>query len=100
MISAIWGRIPAIRLQMAQKTVVEHPEVYCAVAPCAIPATYVAVSALGFTVGGITSGNVATGMMSTAAIANGGGVAVGSVVSLLQSIGVLGVTNLGLLPAV
>lgn len=45
------------------------------------------VSALGFTSAGIAAGSVAAKMMSAAAIANGGGVAAGSSVAVLQSIG-------------
>ncbi|XP_065553984.1 interferon alpha-inducible protein 27-like protein 2A isoform X2 [Lathamus discolor] len=47
----------------------------------------VAVGALGFTSTGIAAGSVAAKMMSAAAIANGGGVAAGSTVAVLQSIG-------------
>uniref|UniRef100_A0A8C0BPT0 Uncharacterized protein n=1 Tax=Buteo japonicus TaxID=224669 RepID=A0A8C0BPT0_9AVES len=43
--------------------------------------------ALGFTGTGIAAGSVAAKMMSAAAIANNGGVAAGSVVSVLQSVG-------------
>uniref|UniRef100_A0A8D2PAY2 Uncharacterized protein n=1 Tax=Zosterops lateralis melanops TaxID=1220523 RepID=A0A8D2PAY2_ZOSLA len=50
----------------------------------------VAIGALGFTGAGITAGSIAAKMMSAAAIANGGGVAAGSTVAVLQSIGVLG----------
>uniref|UniRef100_H2ZRK4 Uncharacterized protein n=1 Tax=Latimeria chalumnae TaxID=7897 RepID=H2ZRK4_LATCH len=46
-----------------------------------------AVGALGFTQVGIAGASVAAKMMSAAAIANGGGVAAGSVVSVLQSVG-------------
>ncbi|XP_053382193.1 uncharacterized protein LOC123540579 [Mercenaria mercenaria] len=50
----------------------------------------VVVSALGFKAGGIVAKSVAANMMSSAAIANGGGIVVGSTVSVLQSVGVLG----------
>lgn len=46
-----------------------------------------AIGALGFTSAGIAAGSVAAKMMSAAAIANGGGVAAGSSVAVLQSIG-------------
>lgn len=47
------------------------------------------LGAVGFTSAGITPGSYAAGMMSAAATANGGGVAAGSLVSLLQSAGIL-----------
>lgn len=50
----------------------------------AIPA---AVGAVGFTGAGIAAGSIGAKMMSAAAIANGGGVASGSLVAILQSIG-------------
>lgn len=46
-----------------------------------------ALGAIGFTSAGITAGSSAAGMMSGAAVANGGGVAAGSLVSVLQSAG-------------
>ena len=49
------------------------------------------VNALGFTAEGIVAGSTAAGMMSTAAVAEGGGVATGSTVAMLQSIGATGV---------
>ncbi|XP_067167548.1 interferon alpha-inducible protein 27-like protein 2A [Apteryx mantelli] len=48
--------------------------------------------ALGFTAKGIAAGSIATKMMSAAAIANGGGVASGSLVALLQSAGAAGLS--------
>ncbi|KAM7083467.1 interferon alpha-inducible protein 27, mitochondrial-like isoform 1-T1 [Ciconia maguari] len=48
------------------------------------------ICALGFTTAGIAAGSVAAKMMSAAAIANGGGVAAGSTVAVLQSIGAAG----------
>lgn len=45
------------------------------------------LSAVGFTAAGIAAGSLAAKMMSAAAIANGGGVAAGSVVALGQSAG-------------
>ncbi|NWX06832.1 IFI27 protein, partial [Caloenas nicobarica] len=57
------------------------------------------IGALGFTSAGITAGSLAAKMMSAAAIANGGGVAAGSTVAVLQSIGAAGLslgTKIGL----
>lgn len=45
------------------------------------------VSALGFKAAGIAAGSIAAKMMSAAAIANNGGVAAGSTVAVLQSVG-------------
>ncbi|NXO53298.1 I27L1 protein, partial [Aramus guarauna] len=50
----------------------------------------VGIYALGFTATGIVAGSVASKMMSVAAIANNGGVAAGSPVAVLQSIGAAG----------
>ncbi|KAM9787761.1 interferon alpha-inducible protein 27-like protein 1 [Syngnathus typhle] len=47
----------------------------------------VGLGAIGFTSAGIAPGSIAAGMMSTAAIDNGGGVAAGSPVAILQSAG-------------
>lgn len=47
----------------------------------------VALGAAGFTAAGITAGSYAASMMSAAALANGGGVAAGSAVALLQPAG-------------
>ncbi|XP_051493937.1 uncharacterized protein LOC127393154 isoform X5 [Apus apus] len=57
----------------------------------AIPAV---VSAMGFTAGGIAAGTLAAKMMSATAIANGGGVAAGSTVAVLQSVGAAGLSRL------
>ncbi|NXH68378.1 I27L1 protein, partial [Hydrobates tethys] len=57
------------------------------------------ISALGFKATGIAAGSVAAKMMSAAAIANNGGVAAGSTVAVLQSIGAAGfsfATKIGL----
>lgn len=48
------------------------------------------VGAIGFTSTGIAGGSMAASMMSSAAIANGGGVATGSLVAICQSIGAAG----------
>ncbi|XP_056282722.1 interferon alpha-inducible protein 27-like protein 2B [Pseudoliparis swirei] len=50
------------------------------------------LGAIGFTSGGIAVGSYAAGMMSTAAIANGGAVAAGSTVAVLQAMGAAGLT--------
>uniref|UniRef100_A0A8C3T7M9 Uncharacterized protein n=1 Tax=Chelydra serpentina TaxID=8475 RepID=A0A8C3T7M9_CHESE len=50
----------------------------------------------GFTAAGIATGTVAAKMMSAAAVANGGGVAAGSAVAVLQSIGKQRGANLSL----
>ena len=46
-----------------------------------------ALTAVGFTTTGIAANSVAAGMMSASAVANGGGVAAGSIVAVLQSLG-------------
>ncbi|XP_054861717.1 interferon alpha-inducible protein 27-like protein 2A [Amphiprion ocellaris] len=51
------------------------------------------LGAIGFTSAGIAAGSYAAGMMSTAAIANGGGVAAGSLVAILQSAGMAGLSG-------
>ncbi|CAL8291323.1 unnamed protein product [Gadus morhua 'NCC'] len=43
------------------------------------------LGAAGFTAAGITVGSMAAGMMSAAAVANGGAVAAGTTVAVLQS---------------
>ncbi|KAG7334473.1 hypothetical protein KOW79_002880 [Hemibagrus wyckioides] len=45
---------------------------------------------VGFGTAGISAGSIAASMMSSAAIANGGGVAAGSLVAVLQSVGAAG----------
>ena len=58
--------------------------------PCAVVTTVAApfvLGAIGFTSAGIAAGSYAASMMSAAAIANGGGVAAGSAVAVLQSVG-------------
>lgn len=49
----------------------------------------VALGAIGFTSAGIVAGSFAASMMSAAAITNGGGVAAGGLVAVLQSAGML-----------
>ena len=60
-----------------------------------IVAAPVAVSTLGFTTAGIGAGSLAASMISTAAIANGDGIAAGSVVAVLQSVGAAGLGTVG-----
>ena len=58
--------------------------------PCSastVAAVPVVLSAVGFTSAGITASSLAAKMMSISAIANGGGVAAGSLVATLQSVG-------------
>jgi hypothetical protein len=45
------------------------------------------LGAVGFTAAGITVGSYAAGMMSAAAVANGGAVAAGTTVAVLQAAG-------------
>lgn len=47
----------------------------------------VVLGTMGFTSAGIAASSVAAKMMSAAAISNGGGVAAGSLVATLQSVG-------------
>lgn len=53
----------------------------------AVGSVPVVLSAMGFTGTGIAASSIAANMMSSAAIANGGGVAAGSLVATLQSVG-------------
>ncbi|XP_069132782.1 interferon alpha-inducible protein 27-like protein 2A isoform X1 [Argopecten irradians] len=53
----------------------------------------VATSAVGFTSAGIASGSLAAKAMSVSALANGGGVAGGSAVAVLQSVGAAGLAT-------
>ena len=53
------------------------------------------LSLVGFTSGGIAVGSWAASMMSTAAVANGGAIAAGSMVATLQSVGVAGLGYFG-----
>lgn len=57
----------------------------CAVGAVALAP--VALGAAGFTSAGIAAGSIGSYMMSATAVANGGGVAAGSVVAVLQSAG-------------
>uniref|UniRef100_A0A8C8VVD7 Interferon alpha-inducible protein 27-like protein 2A n=1 Tax=Peromyscus maniculatus bairdii TaxID=230844 RepID=A0A8C8VVD7_PERMB len=50
------------------------------------------LSAVGFTSTGIAASSLAAKMMSLSAIANGGGVAAGSLVATLQSVGAAGLS--------
>ncbi len=58
----------------------------------AVGAAPVVLGAIGFTGAGIAASSLAAKMMSAAAIANGGGVAAGSVVALAQSAGMAGLS--------
>uniref|UniRef100_A0A8C5FAB9 Uncharacterized protein n=1 Tax=Gadus morhua TaxID=8049 RepID=A0A8C5FAB9_GADMO len=64
--------------------------IQCGAASGAVFAAPFVLGVVGFTSAGIAAGSIASSLMSTAAVANGGGVAVGSMVALLQSAGVLG----------
>ncbi|XP_026634469.1 interferon alpha-inducible protein 27-like protein 2A [Microtus ochrogaster] len=61
--------------------------------PVGVGATPVVLTAMGFTGTGIAAASIAAKMMSAAAIANGGGVAAGSMVAALQSVGVVGLST-------
>lgn len=65
-------------------------------ATAAVVAAPLVIGAMGFGAGGIAAGSYAAGMMSSAAIANGGAVAAGSLVATLQSIGAAGFGLAGL----
>ncbi|XP_056447197.1 interferon alpha-inducible protein 27-like protein 2 isoform X1 [Gadus chalcogrammus] len=56
----------------------------------AVVAAPFVLGAAGFAAAGITAGSWAAGMMSAAAIANGGAVAAGTTVAVLQSLGAAG----------
>ena len=58
----------------------------------AVGSVPVVLSAVGFTSAGIAASSLAAKMMSAAAIANGGGVAAGSLVATLQSVGAAGLS--------
>uniref|UniRef100_A0A452EAY0 Uncharacterized protein n=1 Tax=Capra hircus TaxID=9925 RepID=A0A452EAY0_CAPHI len=63
--------------------------------PCSastVVAVPVVLGAVGFTSTGITASSLAAKMMSISAIANGGGVAAGSLVATLQSVGASGLS--------
>ncbi|XP_055449006.1 interferon alpha-inducible protein 27-like protein 2A [Psammomys obesus] len=59
----------------------------------ALTAAPVALSAMGFTGAGIAASSIAAKMMSASAIANGGGVAAGSLVATFQSVGAAGLST-------
>ncbi|KAM9606586.1 interferon alpha-inducible protein 27-like protein 1 [Morphnus guianensis] len=81
----------AIAQSLAMENTVKRAAVGAAVgvgvALVGIPA---GIWALGFTGTGIAAGSMAAKMMAAAAIANNGGVAAGSMVSVLQSVGAAG----------
>ncbi|XP_029427289.1 interferon alpha-inducible protein 27-like protein 2 isoform X2 [Rhinatrema bivittatum] len=57
--------------------------------------TPLVIGMAGFTTVGIAAGSIAAKMMSAAALANGGGVAAGGTVAILQSIGAAGFSIAG-----
>ncbi|XP_067329807.1 interferon alpha-inducible protein 27-like protein 2A [Anolis sagrei] len=59
----------------------------------AVVAAPLVLGAVGYTATGIAVGSLAAKMMSAAAIANGGGVAAGSTVAVLQSVGAAGLST-------
>uniref|UniRef100_A0A3Q4G2W8 Uncharacterized protein n=1 Tax=Neolamprologus brichardi TaxID=32507 RepID=A0A3Q4G2W8_NEOBR len=61
----------------------------------AVVSAPIVLGAVGFTSVGIAAGSYAASWMSAAAIANGGGVAAGSAVAVLQSAVQLGVSSAG-----
>ncbi|XP_052554635.1 interferon alpha-inducible protein 27-like protein 2 [Tympanuchus pallidicinctus] len=80
-------------LQAAAVKPIIHALVGCGVATGAVlVAVPLTISSLGFTTAGITAGSIGAKMMSAAAIANGGGVAAGSIVAVLQSVGAAGLS--------
>uniref|UniRef100_A0A8C9F2Y9 Uncharacterized protein n=1 Tax=Pavo cristatus TaxID=9049 RepID=A0A8C9F2Y9_PAVCR len=74
---------PSGRAALAGQTLTRR----CRGAGAVLVGVPLAVWSLGFTAAGIAAGSVAAKMMSAAAIANGGGVAAGSTVAVLQSVG-------------
>ncbi|XP_057344165.1 uncharacterized protein LOC118910803 isoform X2 [Manis pentadactyla] len=81
--SGTWG---ASTLAGAQGYPRPHAD---AVAVGAVPTV---LGAMGFTSAGIAASSIAAKMMSVAAISNGGGVAAGSLVATLQSVGAAGLS--------
>lgn len=61
----------------------------------AVAAAPFVLTGVGFASAGITAGSYAAGMMSSAAIANGGAIAAGSTVAVLQSAGAAGLGTAG-----
>ncbi|XP_062379655.1 interferon alpha-inducible protein 27-like protein 2A [Sardina pilchardus] len=59
----------------------------------AVVAAPLVIAGVGFTAGGIAAGSWAAAAMSVTATANGGAVAAGSMVAILQSIGVVGLST-------
>ncbi|XP_036601887.1 interferon alpha-inducible protein 27-like protein 2A [Trichosurus vulpecula] len=60
----------------------------------AVASVPVFLGVVGFTKVGIATGSMAAKMMSAAAVANGGGVASGSLVAVLQSVGASGLSTM------
>ncbi|XP_053290599.1 interferon alpha-inducible protein 27-like protein 2 isoform X2 [Pleuronectes platessa] len=69
------------------------PVTKAAVGAVAEDKTPVALGAVGFTSGGIEAGSTAAKMMSASAVASGGGVGAGSLVSAFQSKGASGASK-------
>uniref|UniRef100_A0A3Q0T6S5 Uncharacterized protein n=1 Tax=Amphilophus citrinellus TaxID=61819 RepID=A0A3Q0T6S5_AMPCI len=59
----------------------------------AVVSAPIVLGAVGFTSVGIAASSYAASMMSAAAVANGGGVAAGSLVAILQSAGMAGLSG-------
>ncbi|XP_045144074.1 interferon alpha-inducible protein 27-like protein 2A [Echinops telfairi] len=59
----------------------------------AVASVPVVLGAVGFTSAGIAASSIAAKMMSAAAVANGGGVAAGTLVATLQSVGAAGLST-------
>ncbi|XP_071800832.1 uncharacterized protein [Asterias amurensis] len=72
-----------------------HVVAGCVAGVGAVVAAPFVLTAVGFTAGGIAAGSYAAGMMSSAAIANGGAIAAGSGVAVLQSVGAAGLGAAG-----
>ena len=96
------GVSPKLRLNLLQTSqsppglmscVCVERDIHCPLtlsSPCSastVVAVPVVLGAVGFTSTGITASSLAAKMMSISAIANGGGVAAGSLVATLQSVG-------------
>ncbi|XP_072211627.1 interferon alpha-inducible protein 27, mitochondrial-like [Excalfactoria chinensis] len=95
-VPGLWVRCSEVAVRMLQPAVMKlaiKAVVGGGVAAgAAVAGVPLVVWSLGFTAAGITAGSVAAKMMSAAAIANGGGVAAGSTVAVLQSVGAAGLS--------
>ncbi|KAE9009518.1 hypothetical protein PR002_g15595 [Phytophthora rubi] len=88
------------RVESPGKTLAVGAGVGAAVGAAATAAVVPAVQAAGFTAAGIAAESAAAGMMSATATAGGGGIAAGSTVAVLQSIGATAAVPLGIAAAV